>query len=107
MNNEQSGKDNLDVSPEWEKKIEFRKQFFPNHEFLLREFLFDSDEQTKKFIIQILELAEKQNHHPLLIFEWHKVTVSWSTHSKKTITDLDYKLAKKTNEIFHLLKNRE
>ena len=107
MNNGQSGVDNLDLLPEWEKKRELKKQFFPNHVFLLREYLFDSDEQTRIFITLILDMAENENHHPLLIFEWHKVTISWSTHEKKTITKIDYKLAKKTDEIYKQIKNRE
>ena len=100
------GSDNFDLN-DWKKLNSYDKRFFPNHDFLIREYLFDTDQQTNDFISQILDLAETENHHPLLIFEWHKVTLSWSTHDKKTITEIDYRLAKKSDEIYLLIFNRE
>lgn len=104
--NHLTGSDNLSLN-DWRKLNKYEKQFFPNHDFLIREYLFDSDQQTNDFISKILNLAKIENHHPLLIFEWHKVTLSWSSHDKKTISEIDYRLANQSDEIYQLIMNRE
>jgi len=86
--------------PIWEKMESYDHNFFPKHEFLIRIYKFESDKRTNQFVSEILNLAENENHHPLLIAEWHKVTLSWSTHDKKSITGIDYKLARKSDEIY-------
>jgi 4a-hydroxytetrahydrobiopterin dehydratase len=93
-------KNQMDTIPEWKKVNSIEKSFFPDHEFLIREYKFKSDKTTSQFIFNVLEEAEKENHHPLLIFEWHKVTLSWSTHDQKSITDKDFRLAKLSDEIY-------
>jgi 4a-hydroxytetrahydrobiopterin dehydratase len=92
--------DAMEKIPEWKKMVSYDHNFFPNHEFLIRVYKFDSDNSTNQFVSKILNIAEKENHHPLLVAEWHKVTLSWSTHDQKSITDIDYKLATKSDEIY-------
>jgi len=45
-------------------------------------------------------ISEKEDHHPLLITEWGKVTVQWWTHKIRGLHKNDFIMAAKTDEIF-------
>ena len=45
-------------------------------------------------------VAEAMNHHPEWFNVWNKVIIDLNTHSVKGISDYDFKLAGKINEIF-------
>lgn len=48
----------------------------------------------------IAVLAESADHHPdLLIYGWNKVRITLSTHDKGGLTDKDFDLAKKIDEL--------
>jgi 4a-hydroxytetrahydrobiopterin dehydratase len=45
------------------------------------------------------EEAEKEGHHPALLTEWGKVTVSWWTHAISGLHKNDFIMAAKTDKI--------
>jgi 4a-hydroxytetrahydrobiopterin dehydratase len=45
-------------------------------------------------------VAEAMNHHPEWFNVWNKVVIDLHTHSVDGISELDFKLAGKINEIF-------
>ena len=45
-------------------------------------------------------VAEKMDHHPEWSNVWNKVVIDLTTHSVKGISDYDFVLAEKINEIF-------
>jgi 4a-hydroxytetrahydrobiopterin dehydratase len=45
-------------------------------------------------------VAEAMNHHPEWFNVWNKVVMDLNTHSVGGISELDFKLAGKINEIF-------
>ena len=45
-------------------------------------------------------IAEEENHHPLVITEWGKVTVQWWTHKIHGLHKNDFIMAAKTDELF-------
>jgi 4a-hydroxytetrahydrobiopterin dehydratase len=45
-------------------------------------------------------VAEAMNHHPEWFNVWNKVLIDLNTHSVGGISELDFKLAGKINEIF-------
>ena len=45
-------------------------------------------------------VAEAMNHHPEWSNVWNKVIIDLNTHSVKGISNLDFQLAAKINEIF-------
>ncbi|MBT3392025.1 MAG: 4a-hydroxytetrahydrobiopterin dehydratase [Chloroflexi bacterium] len=47
---------------------------------LARDFKFGDFAQALAFTNQIGELAETEDHHPALLTEWGRVTVTWWTH---------------------------
>ena len=47
---------------------------------LTRTYAFDDFAGALAFTNKVGELAEAENHHPAILTEWGKVTVSWWTH---------------------------
>jgi 4a-hydroxytetrahydrobiopterin dehydratase len=45
-------------------------------------------------------VAEAMNHHPEWFNVWNKVVIDLTTHSVKGISDYDFVLAEKINEMF-------
>jgi 4a-hydroxytetrahydrobiopterin dehydratase len=45
-------------------------------------------------------VAESMNHHPEWFNVWNKVVIDLNTHSVKGISDLDFTLAGKIDQIF-------
>ena len=52
-----------------------------------------------KFIDSLVEPAEEMGHHPDLAVSWSQVEVAISTHSEGGITENDFELAKKVEEL--------
>jgi 4a-hydroxytetrahydrobiopterin dehydratase len=50
------------------------------------------------FTNKIAALAEKEDHHPLIVLEWGKVTIQWWTHVVKGLHKNDFIMAAKTDE---------
>lgn len=44
-------------------------------------------------------LAEQANHHPDILIQWNKVTLTLSTHSAGGLTAADFDLAAKINAL--------
>jgi 4a-hydroxytetrahydrobiopterin dehydratase len=67
---------------------------------LKREFKFKNFAQALEFTNQVGELAEEEGHHPSLLTEWGKVTVTWWTHKIKGLHRNDFVMAAKTDELY-------
>lgn len=67
---------------------------------LRRVFQFDNFAEALAFTNQVGETAEEEGHHPVLVTEWGKVTVTWWTHKIKGLHRNDFIMAAKTNERF-------
>ncbi|MBE0409480.1 MAG: 4a-hydroxytetrahydrobiopterin dehydratase [Anaerolineales bacterium] len=67
---------------------------------LERSFKFDNFEQALEFAIKVGEVAEAQDHHPVLVVEWGKVTVTWFTHVIKGLHKNDFIMAAKTDGLY-------
>jgi 4a-hydroxytetrahydrobiopterin dehydratase len=48
---------------------------------------------------RITPVAEEMNHHPDVSISWNRVTLSLSTHSQGGITDSDFELAARIDEL--------
>ena len=80
--------------PEWQvKEVGGMKQ-------LERVFKFKNFAQALEFTDKVGAIAEEQDHHPLLITEWGKVTVSWWTHKIGGLHKNDFIMAAKTDDIY-------
>jgi len=67
---------------------------------LERRFKFKNFREALAFTNQVGELAEREDHHPLLQTEWGKVTVMWWTHKIKGLHRNDFIMAAKTDELY-------
>jgi 4a-hydroxytetrahydrobiopterin dehydratase len=67
---------------------------------LEREFKFKNFAQALKFTNQVGELAEEKDHHPSLLTEWGKVTVTWWTHKVNGLHRNDFFMAANTDKLY-------
>jgi 4a-hydroxytetrahydrobiopterin dehydratase len=66
---------------------------------LRRVFSFDDFAQALAFTTKVGELAEAEGHHPALLTEWGRTTVTWWTHKIKGLHRNDFIMAAKTDEL--------
>ena len=66
---------------------------------LNREFSFEDFAQALDFTNRIAQLAEDADHHPRLVTEWGKVTVTWWSHSEGGMVSADFEMAKKVDAL--------
>jgi 4a-hydroxytetrahydrobiopterin dehydratase len=64
---------------------------------LQRVFRFEDFAQALEFTRRVGELAEEEGHHPALLTEWGRTTVSWWTHKIKGLHRNDFVMAAKTD----------
>ncbi|HJV29345.1 MAG TPA: 4a-hydroxytetrahydrobiopterin dehydratase [Gaiellaceae bacterium] len=64
---------------------------------LRRVFSFDDFAQALDFTRTVGALAEEEGHHPALLTEWGRTTVSWWTHKIKGLHRNDFIMAAKTD----------
>ena len=67
---------------------------------LRRVFSFDDFGQALEFTNKVAELAEKEEHHPALLTEWGRTTVTWWTHKIKGLHRNDFIMAAKTDQLY-------
>ena len=66
---------------------------------LQREHEFRDFAEALAFVNRVGELAERENHHPDIEIHWNRVTLRWWTHVQDAVTDRDYELAARANEL--------
>ncbi len=65
-------------------------------------FKFKNFVQSLEFTNQVGALAEAEGHHPALLTEWGRVTVTWWTHKIKGLHRNDFIMAAKTDQLFRI-----
>ena len=67
---------------------------------LRRVFSFGDFAQALDFTIRAGELAEEEGHHPALLTEWGRTTVTWWTHKISGLHRNDFIMAAKTDQLY-------
>ena len=67
---------------------------------LERTFDFPNFVDAIAFTNKVGELAESEGHHPALLTEWGRVTVTWWTHKIRGLHRNDFIMAAKTDASF-------
>jgi 4a-hydroxytetrahydrobiopterin dehydratase len=70
---------------------------------LTRVFRFGDFAEALAFTNALGELAEEENHHPALLTEWGRTTVTWWTHKIKGLHRNDFVMAAKADELYRRL----
>jgi 4a-hydroxytetrahydrobiopterin dehydratase len=79
--------------PEWQVKE-------PQGEKRLeRIFKFGNFAEAMAFTNRVGKIAEAEDHHPLIITEWGRVTVQWWTHKIHGLHQNDFIMAAKTDAL--------
>lgn len=66
---------------------------------LEKVFLFKNFAQALAFTNAVAAAAEAEGHHPALLTEWGKVTVTWWTHKIRGLHRNDFIMAARTDAI--------
>jgi 4a-hydroxytetrahydrobiopterin dehydratase len=66
---------------------------------LERVFKFKDFDQALTFTNQVAQAAAADDHHPALLTEWGKVTVTWWSHKIKGLHKNDFIMAAKTDQL--------
>ena len=86
-------KELLQQIPEWTLiEIDGIKQ-------LQRQYKFKNFVLAMAFANELAEISEAEGHHPGILVEWGKVTVTWWSHSIKGLHRNDFVMAAKTDSL--------
>jgi 4a-hydroxytetrahydrobiopterin dehydratase len=75
--------------PEWTKK----------GSTITRTFQFRDFSTAIEFVNAVARLAERASHHPDIEVRWNKVTLSLTTHDEGGLTEKDFDLAMKADQL--------
>jgi 4a-hydroxytetrahydrobiopterin dehydratase len=68
---------------------------------LSKTFKFKNFAQALEFTNKVGTAAEEQDHHPLIVTEWGKVTLQWWTHKIGGLHKNDFIMAAKSDELLN------
>ncbi len=70
---------------------------------LRRTFRFKDFAEALDFTQRVGALAESEGHHPALLTEWGRATVTWWTHKIRGLHPNDFIMAAKTDQLYSAL----
>lgn len=80
--------------PDWQiKEVDGMKR-------LERTFKFKNFAQALEFTNKVGAIAEEEDHHPMIVTEWGKVTLDWWTHKIGGLHKNDFIMAAKADQIY-------
>jgi len=71
-----------------------------NEHHLEKEYIFADFRQALDFTVKVGEVAENQGHHPDISFGWGYAKITITTHAIKGLSENDFILAAKIDQIF-------
>ena len=78
----------------WEVKSEDKEAYY-----LIKDFKFKNFLESQNFVIKVGKIAEKESHHPDIMFGWGYAKIKIYTHSIKGLHESDFVLAAKVDQI--------
>jgi 4a-hydroxytetrahydrobiopterin dehydratase len=67
---------------------------------LERVYKFKNFAEAIAFTDKVGATAEEEDHHPLIITEWGRVTIQWWTHKIRGLHKNDFIMAAKTDKLY-------
>lgn len=90
------GKLDIDKIKEYMPLVE---NWFLVGETIKRDFKFKNFKESISFVNKVADIAESEGHHPDIYIFYNKVNLSLSTHAAKGLTENDFILAAKINNL--------
>ena len=78
----------------WDVKPNEKKIYFLEKNFKFKNFL-----DSQNFINKVSKISEKENHHPDLSFGWGYAKIVITTHAIEGLSENDFILAAKIDQI--------
>jgi 4a-hydroxytetrahydrobiopterin dehydratase len=69
---------------------------------LTREFVFRNFAQAMAFSNRVGDISEAEDHHPAILTEWGKVTVTWWSHNIRGLHKNDLIMAARTDQAYEV-----
>lgn len=66
---------------------------------LTRRLKFRDFAEAMAFVNRVADLAEAEGHHPDIHISWNRVRLDFTTHAIKGLSDNDFIMAARTNEL--------
>ena len=67
---------------------------------LTRDFSFRNFAQAMAFSNRVGDIAEAEDHHPAILTEWGKVTITWWSHKIRGLHKNDLIMAARTDQVY-------
>ncbi len=104
-------KNDPDLTPDqidaWLKEIDAWEISHNGKKTVLEKiFDFSNFSEGINFAAEIAKLANKEDHHPELLISWGKVRVHWWTHTVDGLSENDFILAAKLDQISSKQNNK-
>lgn len=81
------------------EKLQNLENWYFENNGIQKEFVFKNFYEAIGFIVKVGIMSEKMNHHPEWSNVYNKVNIRLTTHDAKGITDKDFELARKIEEM--------
>ena len=78
----------------WDVKNNEKKSYY-----LIKEFKFKNFMESQKFVFEVGDIAEKEGHHPDILFGWGYCKIKIFTHAIEGLAESDFILAAKIDKI--------
>ena len=81
----------------WSVKKNEKKIFYLEKNFLFKNFV-----NSQNFVNKVSEISEMENHHPDISFGWGYAKITITTHAIEGLSENDFILAAKIDQIFNV-----
>ena len=81
----------------WDVKENEKKIYFLEKKFTFKNFI-----NSQNFINKVGEISEAEGHHPDISFGWGYATIIITTHAIEGLSENDFILAAKIDQIFNV-----
>ena len=81
----------------WSVKKNEKEKYFLEKDFSFKNFI-----DSQNFINKVGETSENENHHPDITFGWGYATIKITTHAIEGLSENDFILAAKIDQILNV-----
>jgi 4a-hydroxytetrahydrobiopterin dehydratase len=82
-----------------EARLKELKGYSLEGDAIRKQYTFGSFREAISFVVRLAFDAEEADHHPDILINYKRVTLTWSTHSAGGLTDKDFAGAKSADRI--------